>query len=72
MNVDLIKLRIKMEIIRTYQQLMTHNKKYSYIQSDGKIVFNQNWAWIIVFQALNKINYATVKYDSGKYTVIKV
>lgn len=33
-----------MEIIRAYQQLMTYNKKYSYIQSDGKIVFNQNWA----------------------------
>ena len=61
-----------MEIIRAYQQLMTYNKKYSYIQNDGKIVFNQNWAWIVVFQALNKRNYAIVKYDSGKYTVIEV
>ena len=61
-----------MEIIRAYQQLMTYNKKYSYIQSDGKIVFNQNWAWIVVFQAINKRNYAIVKYDSGKYTVIEI
>ena len=61
-----------MEIIRAYQQLMTHNKKYSYIQSDGKIVFNNNWAWIVVFQALNKKNFTIVKYDSGKYTVIEV
>ena len=51
---------------------MTHNKKYSYLQSDGKIVFDNNWAWIVVFQALNKRNYAIVKYDSGKYTVIEV
>ena len=61
-----------MEIIRAYQQLMTYNKKYSYIQSDGKIVFNQNWAWIVVFQAQNKHNFAIVKYDNGKYTVIEV
>ena len=61
-----------MEIIRAYQQLMTYNKKYSYIQSDGKIVFNQNWAWIVAFQALNKHNFAIVKYDSGKYTVIEL
>lgn len=61
-----------MEIIRAYQQLMTYNKKYSYIQSDGKIVFNNNWAWIVIFQALNKRNYAIVKYDSGKYTVIEI
>ena len=74
MNFDFYKrkLRIKMEIIRAYQQLMTYNKKYSYIQSDGKIVFNQNWAWIVVFQAINKRNYAIVKYDSGKYTVIEL
>ena len=43
-----------MEIIRAYQQLMTNNKKYSYIQNYSKIVFNNNWAWIVVFQALNK------------------
>ena len=61
-----------MEIIRAYQQLMTYNKKYSYLQSDGKIVFNQNWAWIVVFQAQNKHNFAIVKYDSGKYTVIEI
>ena len=61
-----------MEIIRAYQQLMTHNKKYSYLQSDSKIVFNQNWAWIVVFQSLNKHNFAIVKYDSGKYTVIEI
>lgn len=61
-----------MEIIRAYQQLMTYNKKYSYIQSDGQVVFNNGWAWIVVFQALNKHNFAIVKYDSGKYTVIEI
>ena len=61
-----------MEIIRAYQQLMTYNKKYSYIQSDGKIVFNNNWAWIVVFQALTKRNYAIVKYDSGRYYITEM
>lgn len=61
-----------MEIIRAYQQLMTYNKKYSYLQSDGKIVFNQNWAWIVVFQALNKRNFAIVKYYNGNYSVVEV
>lgn len=61
-----------MEIIRAYQQLMTYNKKYSYLQSDGKIVFNQNWAWIVVFQAQNKHNFAIVKYFNGKYSVVEM
>ena len=61
-----------MEIIRAYQQLMTHNKKYTYIQSDGQIVFNQNWAWIVVFQALNRRNFAIVKYFNGKYSVVEM
>ena len=61
-----------MEIIRAYQQLMTYNKKYSYIQSDGKIVFNNNWAWIVVFQALNRRNFAIVKYFNGKYSVVEM
>ena len=61
-----------MEIIRAYQQLMTYNKKYSYLQSDGKIVFNNNWAWIVVFQALNKRNFAIVKYYNGSYSVVEI
>lgn len=61
-----------MEIIRAYQQLMTHNKKYSYIQSDGKIVFNNNWAWIVVFQALNKHNFAIVKFFNGCYSIVEI
>lgn len=27
---------------------------------------------VVVFQALNKHNFAIVKYDSGKYTVIEI
>ncbi len=61
-----------METVIAYNQLMTYNKKYSYIQSGGQVVFNNHWAWIVVFQALNKHNFAIVKYDSGKYTVIEI
>ena len=42
------------------------------MQSGGQVVFNNHWAWIVVFQALNKRNYAIVKYDNGKYTVIEI
>ena len=61
-----------METAIAYNQLMTYNKKYSYMQSGGQVIFNNHWAWIIVFQALNKRNYAIVKYDNGKYTVIEI
>ena len=39
---------------------------------DGQIVFNNGWAWIVVFQALNKRNFAIVKYCAGNYSVIEV
>ncbi len=61
-----------MEIIRAYQQLMTYNKKYSYMQSDGKIVFNQNWAWNTTIQALNKRNYSIVKITYKSIVIILI
>ena len=61
-----------MELTRAYHQLMTFNKKYTYIIKDGQIVFNNGWAWIVVFQALNKINFAVVKYYNGKYSVVEI
>lgn len=51
---------------------MTYNKKYSYLQSDGKIVFNNNWAWIVVFQALNKRNFAIVKITYKSIVIILI
>ena len=51
---------------------MAHNKRYSYIPKDGQIVFNNHWAWIVVFQALNKYNFAVVKYCNGQYTVVEI
>ncbi len=61
-----------MERVRAYSQLMVHNKKYSYMPSDGQVVFNNGCAWIVVFQALNKYNFAVVKYFNGQYTVIEI
>ena len=61
-----------MELTRAYHQLMTYNKKYTYIMKDGQVVFNNNWAWIVVFQALNKRNFAIVKYCNGSYTLVEV
>ena len=61
-----------MELTRAYHQLMTYNKKYTYIMKDGQVVFNNNWAWIVVFQALNKRNFAIVKYFNGNYSVFEV
>ena len=61
-----------MELTIAYHKLMTFNKKHTYIMKDGQIVFNNGWAWIVVFQALNKRNFAIVKYCNGSYTLVEV
>ena len=61
-----------MELTIAYHKLMSFNKKYAYIIKDGEIVFNNGWAWLVVFQALNKRNFAIVKYFNGKYSVIEI
>ena len=43
-----------MELTRAYHQLMTYNKKYTYVMKDGQIVFNNGWAWIVVFLRVQK------------------
>ena len=61
-----------MELTTAYHKLMTFNKKYTYIMKDGQIVFNNGWAWIVVFQALNKRSFAIVKYFNGYYSVVEM
>ena len=61
-----------MELTRAYHQLMTYNKKYTYMKKDGVVVFNNHWAWIVVFQALNRRNFAIVKYCAGNYSVVEM
>ena len=61
-----------MELTRAFNQLMTFNKKYTYMKKDGVVVFNNHWAWIVVFQALNKRNFAIVKYCVGNYSVVEI
>ena len=61
-----------MELTTAYHKLMSFNKKYTYIIKDGEIVFNNGWAWLVVFQALNKRNFAIVKYYNGYYSVVEM
>ena len=61
-----------MELTTSYNKLMTYNKKYVYMMKDGQVVFNNHWSWIVVFQALNKRNFAIVKYYNGIYAVVEV
>ena len=61
-----------MELTTAYHKLMTFNKKYTYIMKDGQVVFNNGWAWIVVFQALNKRNFAIVKCFNGCYSVVEI
>ena len=61
-----------MELTTAYHKLMTYNKKYTYLMKDGQIVFNNGWAWIVVFQALNRRNFAIVKYFNGNYSVFEI
>ena len=61
-----------MELTIAYHKLMTYNKKYTYMKKDGVVVFNNHWAWLVVFEAMNRYNYAVVKYYNGKYEVLEV
>ena len=61
-----------MELTRAFNQLMTFNKKYTYMKKDGVVVFNNHGDWIVVFQALNKRNFAIVKYYNGSYSVVEI
>lgn len=61
-----------MEVTRAYHQLISSNKKHSYIMKDGQVVFNNGWSWIVVFQALNHRNFAVVKYHNGSYSVVEI
>ena len=61
-----------MELTTAYHKLTSFNKKYTYIMKDGQVVFNNGWAWIVVFQALNRRNFAVVKYYNGKYSVVEM
>ena len=61
-----------MEIERAYLELIRRNFRNSYIPSNGKLVFNNGWGWIVVFEAMNIQYYAGVKYHHGDYEVLEV
>jgi hypothetical protein len=61
-----------MEITRAYLELIKRNFKNSYIPSNGKLVYNQHYSWLVVFEATNKYNYAVVKFYNGRYEVIEM
>ena len=61
-----------MEITNAFLQVISKNLKNAYIKSNGKLVYNQGWAWLVVFEATNKYNYAVVKYYNGKYEVVEM
>lgn len=61
-----------MEVARAYHALSNFNKKYSYMMNDSKVVYNNGRAWIVVFQAINRHNYAIVKYYNGSYDVVEM
>ena len=61
-----------MEIERAYYHLMINRPKYSYVKASGKVVFNCGFSWIVVFESMNKHNYAVVKFYNGSYEVIEM
>ena len=40
--------------------------------NNATLVYDENWAWIVVFQALNKRNFTIVKYYAGSYSVVEI
>ena len=50
-----------MEITIAYHQLAKTYRKYTYTPNNGRLVYNNHWSWLVVFEALNKTNFAVVK-----------
>ena len=61
-----------MELTIAYHQIAKRRCKYFYTPHSGKIVFQNGWSWIVVFQATNKCNYMVVKFYNGQYDVVEV
>ena len=61
-----------MKIQIAYNELIKHKRKAHYTTNNATLVYDENWAWIVVFQALNKRNFAIVKYCAGNYSVVEV
>ena len=51
---------------------MNYHKSNYYTRYDGRVVYNNGMARIVVFQATNRHNYAIVKYYNGAYNVVEV
>ncbi len=51
---------------------MKYNLKSNYIPKDGKTVFDNGYCWIVVFQAMNRYNYAAVKFYNGEYKITEI
>ena len=61
-----------MEIERAYYHLMINRPSHSYVKASGKVVFNCGFSWIVVFESMNRHNYAVVKFYNGTYSVIEM
>lgn len=51
---------------------MRYNLKFNYIPRDGKTVFDNGYCWVTVFQAMNRYNYAVVKFYNGEYKIAEL
>lgn len=61
-----------MTLTRAYHALIQKGCKYPYRLNDGVIVYDNKWTFLVVFQAMNRYNYAAVKYYNGEYKVIEL
>ena len=61
-----------MKIQIAYNELIKYKRKATYTTRNATLVYDENWAWIVVFQALNKRNFAIVKYFNGSYSVVEM
>lgn len=61
-----------MRIPQAYNQLMRYNLKSNYTLRDAKLIFDNGYCWIVVFQATNRYNYAVVKFYNGEYKVTEM
>lgn len=51
---------------------MKYNLKSNYTPRDAKLIFDNGYCWIVVFQATNRYNYAVVKFYNGEYKITEI
>ena len=61
-----------MTIVRAYHALLNTGVRGSYIKSNGVVVYDNGWSFLVVFRATDMRHYAIIKYYNGEYKAVEL